>query len=358
MSGLLAADQVAVLLHVLGDILVPDRGLLIPDAQFIQRLVQAHVGHDGGDDLGVAEHAALLEVLCGEIEDVVAVADVPLLVHRQAAVRVSVKGEADIQLVLKHMLLKLFDVGGAAVDVDVQAVRVVGDHIGIGAEGVKNALGHHPGAAVGAVQADALALVGAGREGNQVAEIAVPAGGIVDGLADVGALGIGKLLIAVEIGLDTVQEALFHLVAVGIDELDSVVVIGVVAGGDHDAAVEIVDARDIGNAGRGGNMEHIGVRAGSRDAGDQGMLQHIAGSTGVLADDHAGLVIPTVIPADEPSDLIGMLYGQDLVDLAAKTIRSEIFSHGSLLTAAWRLRSPCRRSHPDGAAARRRAPSR
>ena len=225
------------------------------------------------------------------------------------------------------MLLQLFDMGRAAVDVDVQAVRVVGDHIGVGAEGVKNALGHHPGAAVGAVQADALALVGAGREGNQVAEIAVPAGGIVDGLADVGALGIGKLLIAVEIGLDAVQQALFHLVAVGIDELDSVVVIGVVAGGDHNAAVEIVRPSDIGHARRTGDMQQIGIGTGSGKTGTQRGLEHVARAAGVLADHDLGFVILSVVPAEIAADLKGVIDGQVLVGLSAKSVSSEILPH-------------------------------
>ena len=275
----------------------------------------------------------------------VTVADVPLLVHGQAAVRVSVKGEADIQLVLKHILLQLFDVGGAAVDVDVQAVRVVGDHIGIGAEGVKDALGHHPGAAVGAVQADTLALVGAGREGDQVAEIAVPAGGIVDGLADVGALGIGKLLVAVEIGADVgalgirklliavqiglnaVQKALFHLVAVGIDELDSVVIIGVVAGGNHDTAVKVVRSRDVGDARRAGDVQQIGVRSRGSESGTQCGLKHVAGAARVLADHDLGLMVLSVVPAEIPADLEGVINGQVLVGLAAKSVRSEILPH-------------------------------
>ena len=327
MSGLLAADQVAVLLHVLGDILVSDRGLLIADAQLIQRLVQAHVGHDGGDDLGIAEHAALLQVLGGEIEDVVAVADVSFLVYRQAAVRVPVKGKADVQLVLQHVFLKLLDMGGAAVDVDVQSVRVVGDHIGVGAQGVKDALGHHPGTAVGTVQADTLALVGAGCERDQVTEVAVTPGSVVDGLADVGALGVGKLLVAVQISLNAVQEALFHLVAVGIDELDSVVIIGIVAGGNHDAAVKVVRSRNIGDARRAGDMQQVGVRARCGEPGAESRFEHIARAAGVLADHDLGLMVFSVVPAEIPADLEGVINGQVLVGLTAKSVRSKILPH-------------------------------
>ena len=53
------------------------------------------------------------------------------------------------------------------------------------------------------------------------------------------------------------------------------------------------------------------------------MLQHVAGPAGVLADDDAGLMIPAVVPADEPSDLVRVLYGQILVGFAAETVCSK-----------------------------------
>ena len=47
----------------------------------------------------------------------------------------------------------------AAVTVDVRAVRLITDHIGIRAECIKDVFGHHPRAAVGAVEADLHAFV-------------------------------------------------------------------------------------------------------------------------------------------------------------------------------------------------------
>ena len=202
-------------------------------------------------------------------------------------------------------------------------------------------------------------LIGMGGQADEVADVAVATGGIVDGTTDVFTLSQRQLLhLPVQILFAQILDLVLHLFPMAIDELDPVVIVGIVAGGDHDAAVEIVDASHIGHTGRGGHVQHICVRAGGSDARDQSMLQHIAGPAGILADDDAGLVVAAVIPADEPTDLIGMLDGQYLVDLAAKTVCSEIFTHVYLLTAAWPLRSPCRRSHPDGAAAQRRAPSR
>ena len=121
-AGLLAADQVAVLAHVFGNVLVAHGGLFIADAELIERLVQAHVGHDGGDDLGIAEGAVLLHILGAEVHDMVAVDLVALLVHGEAAVGVAVKGEAHVEMVVDNELLEIMYMRRAAVDVDVQAV--------------------------------------------------------------------------------------------------------------------------------------------------------------------------------------------------------------------------------------------
>ena len=98
-AGLLAADLVAVLDHVLVDVLVADLGLLIADVDRVERLVQAEVRHDGGDDLVVRQLPVLLHVQTADIDRVVARDDVALFIHADAAVRVAVVGKADIQAV-------------------------------------------------------------------------------------------------------------------------------------------------------------------------------------------------------------------------------------------------------------------
>ena len=101
----------AVFLHILGNIFVADRCLFIADAQLVERLVEAHVRHDGGDDLGIAELAALLQEFGGEVKDMVAVDDISFLIHRQAAVGVAVEGKAHIQIVRNHKAAQVLDMG-------------------------------------------------------------------------------------------------------------------------------------------------------------------------------------------------------------------------------------------------------
>ena len=74
-------------------------------------------------------------------------------------------------------------------------------------------------------------------------------------------------------------------------------------------------------------MQQIGVGAGSGKAGTQRGLEHVARAAGVLADHDLGLVILSVVPAEIAADLKGVIDGQVLVGLSAKSVSSEILPH-------------------------------
>ena len=78
-------------------------------------------------------------------------------------------------------------------------------------------------------------------------------------------------------------------------------------------------------------MEQVGVRPGGGEAGAEGRLKHIAGAPGVLADDHLGLVVPAIVPAQVAADLEGMVHGQILVGFPAEAVRSKIFTQSIFL---------------------------
>ena len=63
--------------------------------------------------------------------------------------------------------------GGTAVTVDVQSVRLVIDDVCVSAEGIKYALRNGGSASVGAVEANLLTLKGSRSDGDQVTDIAV-----------------------------------------------------------------------------------------------------------------------------------------------------------------------------------------
>ena len=210
--------------HIFVNILVTNGGLGIADAQLVEGLIQAKVGHHGGDHGVAVELAPLLHVLAVDIQDMVAGDDVALLVHSQAAVGIAVVGKAHIQLVFQNEVPQVLDVGGAGTLVDVVAVGLGIDHIGFGAQRVEHGLGNVPGAAVGAVQAHLHTLEGIHAQADQIAHIPVSAGHMVHGAADGIPLGQGegRPILAEQLQL-TVQEVfnqgdggLFHLLAVAV----------------------------------------------------------------------------------------------------------------------------------------------
>ena len=153
MATLLAADPVPGLHHVLIDIFVADLCLVVFDADLVQRLIEAEVGHDRRHDLVVEEFAPLFHIQDVDVEHIVAGDHAALFVHTETPVRVPVIGKADVQAVLHHKLLQMLNMRTAAVRVDVEAVGLGIDHIGLGAQGVKHALRNLPGSTVGTVQA-------------------------------------------------------------------------------------------------------------------------------------------------------------------------------------------------------------
>lgn len=79
-----------------------------------------------------------------------------------------------------------------ALTVNVRAVRIRIDDIRSGAERVKYILCDGGGASVGTVKADAVVLEAAGGQRNQMADVAVAPGNIVDGAPDAVAGGQRK----------------------------------------------------------------------------------------------------------------------------------------------------------------------
>ena len=107
------------------------------------------------------------------------------------------------------------------------------------------------------------------------------------GAAEIGALGQPLGNIAVDQLLDLMLELVGELVAVRAEQLDAVVVVRIVRGGDHHAEIGAHRAREHGDGRRRHRAEQQHIHADRGEARDQRGLDHIAGETGVLADDHA-----------------------------------------------------------------------
>src|SRR5690606_106244 len=80
-----------------------------------------------------------------------------------------------------------------------------------------------------------------------------------------------------------------ELLAVGGEELDAVVVVRVVRGGNDDAAVGAQRARQVGDGGCWHRADQLHVHARGHQARLQRRLEHVVRDPGVLADDHQRL---------------------------------------------------------------------
>ena len=102
---------------------------------------------------------------------------------------------------------------------------------------------------------------------------------------------------------EAIGEAVFHqrfdfalafvgeLQPVAAEQLDAVVVIGVVGGRDHHAEIGAQRARQHGDGGRRQRAEQEHVHAHGGEAGDERGFDHVAGEARVLADHHAVAMI-------------------------------------------------------------------
>ena len=109
------------------------------------------------------------------------------------------------------------------------------------------------------------------------------------------------------------------------------------AGGNHDAAVKAIKPRDERNGRGRGDVEEVRIRAGRGQPADERILEHIAGTAGILADDdaRAGVVaIATlalaVVPAEKAPHAVGMVSGQINARFPTEAIGSKILSHSCL----------------------------
>ena len=213
--------------------------------------------------------------------------------------------------------------GGAAAVVDVHAVGVLVDEVGVGLEPAEQLRRGGAGGAVGAVHQDVeprqVALNGGGHEIDivplQLAHAVVAAADLAPGAELHGLPGENFLLNA---GLHGVGE----LVALAAEDLDAVVLVGVVAGGDDDAGVGLLLPGQIRHRRSGDGAHRLHIAAHGADARHQGGLQHIGGHTGILADEDHGTAA-LVLHEDGGHRLahpVGKVRGQVLAHDAADAV--------------------------------------
>ena len=239
--------------------------------------------------------------------------------------------------------------GGTCIVVDVQTIWLCIDDIGICAQSIEHRLSDIPGTTVGAVQTDLHAFEGIDAQRDQIAHVAVAASHIVHGAADMLTVSKGQLRpilikdvkFAVDIVLHQQQNLLRHLLTIAVDQLDAIIVIGVVAGRDHNAAIKVIHTGNIGHGRGGSDVQQVGVCTGSGQTSHQTILEHIRAATSVLTNDDTGRLVVAVtltqsviIPAQKTANLVGVVGGQRDSSFATEAIGSKILSHYVIVSSS------------------------
>ena len=146
---------------------------------------------------------------------------------------------------------------------------------------------------------------------------------------------------AVEVAEDFVFDGEFggvgEFVAVGAEELDAVVLPGIVRGGDDDAGGEAVRAGEVSDGGRGDDAGGFdGGSAGGEAGGERGG-DPVAGLAGVLADKDAGRGAEMMREREADGVDRGRIEGR-LAGDAANAVRSEELLHELLVSVRFAAR--------------------
>src|SRR5262245_3082561 len=330
MARLLAADIVAVLAHMLDHVSVADRRAREPKLDALQIALKPQIGHDGGDDAAAREPPALLPRLGNHRHELVAVDDVALLVHDHDAVSIAVEGDADIGAHLVDLADQVVRRGRTAIPVDVEAVGFDANPDDFGAEFPQRLGRHFVGCPIGAidhrpdtVEADVLRQRPLGEFDVALAR-AVDAGGAADLLR----LGEQVGAVAFHQDLDRLLVLVGELVAVGTEQLDAVVAVRVVRGGDHHAKIGTQRPGQHGDGRRRHRTELEYVHAHRSEARDERGLDHIAGEPRILTD-HDAVAIGALgeQPASGHAHLERHFGGHRIgVSAATDTIRAKEFA--------------------------------
>jgi len=295
-AGLFAAESGSGFEHLFEDVFIADIGAEHLDAAGGESFFKAHVAHGGGDDGVVGEGGASFHGAGGDEEDGVSVDDVAEGVTEESAVGVSVEGDAEIEVAGTALDFSgdVFGVESAAGIVDVASVGRDVKGFGGDADAGEELGSDGGGGSVGAVDEDAkVGEAGGVHAGGEPGFVVGTQGGIagknVGHQAAGGGLVGGELVNVLEdLGLDPMLDLVGELHAVAAEELDAVVLPGIVRGGNDDAGGESVGAGEVGDAGSGEDTGAGEGASGIAQAKGESFGDPSAGLAGVLPENDFG----------------------------------------------------------------------
>ena len=250
----------AIFHHVLVYIFISNCCFLIRNPSLIKSFIKPQIGHNRSHYSMIVQLPVFIHIFPADIQDQVSVDHVSVFVHCNTTVCIAVIGKTYVQFLFLYQCLQCLDMSRSAGCVDISAIGIVVDHIGFRSKSIKYAFGNGGGTTVGTIKTNAIFFKGPGSERNQITDITVTPCHIIYGTADLLSGSIGNLFrFAVNILLDQLLYSRFHLMTVAIDDLNAIVIEGIMACRNHDTAVKLFGAHYIRYTGCGSNMQQICV---------------------------------------------------------------------------------------------------
>ncbi len=291
---LFAADVVAAFAHLLDHIAIANLGADQRDATAAKIPFETEVGHDGGNDAAILQQAGPLPVTGDQPKNLIAVDEGAVLVGEHRPVGIAIEGNAEIGTVATDRLAHSLWCRRAAVQVDVRAVRTDVQRDDLRAQ-LEQDLRRHPiSGAIRAIEDDAQPFQRAAAGQRVLDELDVAAVDIVE------ALGTTQFRRRHQVRRQAVGHAPFNLaldlvgqlVAVGTEQLDAVILIGVVRSRQHHPEIAAHGAGENADRRRWHRPDEEDVHSHRDEAGGEGIFQKITGQPGILAHQH-----PMTVPS-------------------------------------------------------------
>ncbi len=297
--------------------------------------VEAVVGHHGHSDAVAWETPVPAQVGRGERHELVPVDHGPGAVDREHPVTVAVEREADVVPPAPYLLDQPVQVRRAAAGVDVDAVGLGRNHRRLRPEPEEDLGGGLIGGAMGAIEQHAPpAQVEAAEAAVELAQVVLERPFEMPDPADVGRRR-GRLG---QVGLDLVLGVVGELEPVAREQLDPVVLVGVVRGGDDRRQVEAVPAHEQRRRRCGQHSGHERVSARGGDAGGDRRLEHLTRLARVSDDQNLGALDRRMCHG-RPRHRQREVGRQEVTGAAPDSIRAEQLAWQRV--SAWRTAAAC-----------------
>ena len=217
---------------------------------------------------------------------------------------------------------------GAAVCINVRSIRLTVDDIGFRTKCIIYTFCNCKCTSIWAVQADSLILKRTCSKSNEIANISVSTCRIINSTANIFFFCKRKLTdFAVYILFNLFLYLCLHLVAFSVDNLNSIVIVRIMACWNHDSTVKVLCSCHIGYAGRCRYVKKVRICTRSGQSCSKGIFEHIAASSCIFSDNNLCLMLLSIIPSKISSYFKCMFNCQYFICFTAEAVCSKIFSH-------------------------------